>query len=121
LADLGGEGWPQYDAKSLEEIFLKTRDAAYHIIERKGATYYAVASGLLRIVEAIVRDQSTVLSTSSLLTGQYGLSDVCLSLPTVINRRGVARVLQLGLDATEIEKLSGSAAILSGCIEELGL
>jgi L-lactate dehydrogenase len=104
LADLGGEGWPKFEPKAMEEIFLKTRDAAYHIIERKGATYYAVASGLLRIVEAIVRDQSTVLSASSLLTGQYGLSNVCLSLPTVINRRGVARVLQLGLDG-EIEKL----------------
>ena len=121
LADLGGEGWPKFEAKAMEEIFLKTRDAAYHIIERKGATYYAVASGLLRIVEAIVRDQSTVLSASSLLTGQYGLSNVCLSLPTVINRRGVARLLQLDLDASEREKLTRSAEILSAGIAELGL
>jgi L-lactate dehydrogenase len=121
LADLGGEGWPKFEAKAMEEIFLKTRDAAYHIIERKGATYYAVASGLLRIVEAIVRDQSTVLSASSLLTGQYGLSNVCLSLPTVINRRGVARLLQLDLDASEREKLTLSAEILSASIAELGL
>jgi len=121
LADLGGEGWPKYEPKAMEEIFLKTRDAAYHIIERKGATYYAVASGLLRIVEAIVRDQSTVLSASSLLSGQYGLSNVCLSLPTVINRRGVARVLQLDLDASELEKLTRSAEILSASIAELGL
>ncbi len=121
LADLSGEGWPKYEAQAMEQIFSQTRDAAYHIIERKGATYYAVASGLLRIVEAIVRDQSTVLSTSSLLTGQYGLSDVCLSLPTVINRRGVARVLELGLDPTEVEKLTRSATILSASIEELGL
>ena len=121
LADLGGEGWPKYEPKAMEEIFLKTRDAAYHIIERKGATYYAVASGLLRIVEAIVRDQSTVLSASSLLSGQYGLSNVCLSLPTVINRRGVARVLQLDLDASERDKLTRSAEILSASIAELGL
>ena len=121
LADLGGEGWPKYEPKAMEEIFLKTRDAAYHIIERKGATYYAVASGLLRIVEAIVRDQSTVLSASSLLTGQYGLSNVCLSLPTVINRRGVARVLQLDLDEGERDKLTRSAEILSASIAELGL
>jgi L-lactate dehydrogenase len=121
LADLGGEGWPKFEARAMEEIFLKTRDAAYHIIERKGATYYAVASGLLRIVEAIVRDQSTVLSASSLLTGQYGLSNVCLSLPTVINRRGVARVLQLGLDESELAQLTRSAEILSASIAELGL
>jgi L-lactate dehydrogenase len=121
LAELAGDGWPKYEAKAMEEIFRKTRDAAYHIIERKGATYYAVASGLLRIVEAIVRDQSTVLSTTSLLTGQYGLSDVCLSLPTVINRRGVARVLELDLEVNEIEKLSQSAAILLANNKELDL
>jgi L-lactate dehydrogenase len=105
----------------MDEIFRKTRDAAYHIIERKGATYYAVASGLLRIVEAIVRDQSTVLSTSSLLNGQYGLSDVCLSLPSVINRRGIARVLELELSDDEREKLTKSAAVLKSSISELGL
>lgn len=121
LAELSGEGWPKYEAKVMEDIFRKTRDAAYQIIERKGATYYAVASGLLRIVEAIVRDQSTVLSTTSLLTGQYGLSDVCLSLPTVINRRGVARVLELDLDVSEVEKLSQSAAILLANTKALGL
>jgi len=121
LADLGGEGWPKYEPKAMEEIFRKTRDAAYHIIERKGATYYAVASGLLRIVEAIVRDQSTVLSASSLLSGQYGMSNVCLSLPTVINRLGVARVLQLDLDEGERQQLTRSAEILSASIAELGL
>jgi L-lactate dehydrogenase len=121
LTDLGGEGWSRYEREAMEEIFRKTRDAAYHIIERKGATCYAVASGLLRIVEAIVRDQSTVLSVSSLLTGQYNLSNVCLSLPSVINRRGVARVLELDLDDKEREKLAHSASVLSANIAELGL
>jgi L-lactate dehydrogenase len=121
LADLHGEGWASYDLESMAEIFRKTRDAAYHIIERKGATYYAVAAGLLRIAEAIVRDQSTVLSVSSLLTGQYGLSDVCLSLPSVINRRGVARVLELELADDEREKLAASATVLKNSIAELEL
>jgi L-lactate dehydrogenase len=121
LADLGGEGWARYDQDTMEEIFRKTRDAAYHIIERKGATYYAVAAGLFRIVEAIVRDQSTVLSATSMLNGQYGLSDVCLSLPSVINRRGIARVLELELSDDERAKLTQSAAILKGSISELGL
>jgi L-lactate dehydrogenase len=121
LADLRGEGWARHDSADMEEIFRKTRDAAYHIIERKGATYYAVAAGLLRIVEAIVRDQSTVLSATSVLTGQYGLSDVCLSLPSVINRRGIARVLELELSAEEREKLTRSATALKGNIAELGV
>jgi len=68
-----------------------------------------------------VRDQSTVLSASSLLSGQYGMSNVCLSLPTVINRLGVARVLQLDLDEGERQQLTRSAEILSANIAELGL
>ena len=72
---------------ALEKIYTDTRDAAYQIIERKGATYYAVAAGLVRIVEAILRDQHTVLSVSSLIHDYYGIDDVYLSLPAVIGRR----------------------------------
>ena len=93
----------------MEEIFLQTRDAAYRIIERKGATYYAVAAGLMRITQAILRNQSTVLSVSSLIDDYYGMSDVCFSLPTVINRSGVESVLRLELSPEEIEKLRHSA------------
>ncbi len=75
----------------MEEIFLQTRDAAYRIIECKGATYYAVAAGLMRITQAILRNQSTVLSVSSLIDNYYGMSDVCFSLPTVIDRSGVEK------------------------------
>jgi L-lactate dehydrogenase len=103
----------------LEDIFRQTRDAAYYIIERKGATYYAVAAGLMRIVEAILRDQSTVLSVSSLVGGQFGLQDVCLSLPTIVSHRGVERILELDLSPQELEKLQASAAVLKGIIAQL--
>ena len=73
---------------TLDHIFAQTRDAAYQIIERKGATYYAVATGMIRIVEAILRDQDTVLSVSSLIENYYGINDVFLSLPSVIDRGG---------------------------------
>ncbi len=103
----------------LDEIFRQMRDAAYEIIQRKGATFYAVAAGLIRIVEAILRDQSTVLSVSSLVQGQFGLSDVCLSLPTVVSHRGIERVLQLDLSAEEAEKLENSASVLKATIDLL--
>ncbi len=74
------------DADTHREIFEATRDAAYAIIERKGATYYAVAAGLVRIVQAILRDQRTVLSVSSLIEDYYGIDDVYLSVPTVVGR-----------------------------------
>ena len=86
----------------MDEIFKQTRDAAYHIIQRKGATYYAVAAGLMRIVEAILRDQHTVLSVSSLVTGYYGINDVCLSLPTIVSRGGIEKVLHLDLTEQEL-------------------
>jgi L-lactate dehydrogenase len=107
--------------QTLQEIFTKTRDAAYQIIERKGATYYAIGAGLLRIVEAILRDQNTVLSISSFLTDYYGISDVCLSLPSVVDRDGVERVLKLELNELEMKGLMGSARLLKDLIPQLGL
>jgi L-lactate dehydrogenase len=107
--------------QDMQEIFQQTRDAAYHIIERKGATFYAVAAGLLRIVEAILRDQATVLSVSSRIDDFYGISDVCLSLPTVISRRGVHRVIRLMLTAGEVEGLQKSAEVLKSTLDDLAV
>jgi L-lactate dehydrogenase len=102
-----------------ERIFQQTRDAAYEIIQRKGATYYAVAVGLLRIVESILRDQHTVFSVSSLVPGYYGIEDVYLSLPAVIGQGGVERVLHLPLSEQETAALRQSAAVLRGVLDEV--
>jgi len=110
-----------FDQAAMDAIFRQTRDAAYHIIERKGATYYAVAAGPMRLMEAILRDQSTVLSISSLIEDYYGVGDVCLSLPTVVDRGGVERVLRLDLSPEEIEGLRRSADILKTTIAQLNL
>lgn len=107
------------DQSKLDDIFVQTRDAAYAIIERKGATYYAVAAGLMRIVEAILRDQHTVLSISSAITGAYGISDVCLSLPTIVNRQGVEKVLHLELSPSEQAGLRHSAEVLKRTIASI--
>ncbi len=127
LANIAGMHLPVYcqenglqcQDSALETIFKQTRDAAYEIIERKGATYYAVATGLLRIVEAILRDQSTVLSVSSRMEDYYGIQDVCLSLPTVIDRGGVERVIRLQLSADEVAGLQRSAKILKDTLAQL--
>ena len=111
----------QYDQDAMQRIFLQTRDAAYRIIESKGATYYAVAAGLIRITQAILRHQKTVLSVSSLIRDYQGLSDVCFSLPTVVDRGGVEKVLRLDLDKTEKQKLRRSAEILKKTIRSLRL
>jgi L-lactate dehydrogenase len=108
-----------YPEAEMAGIFAATRDAAYRIIERKGATYYAIASGLVRVIEAIVRDQRTVLSVSSLVDGAYGLHDVCISLPAVVGRNGIERVLPLALDDTELAGLRRSAAVVRHAIDEI--
>ena len=107
------------DWKDLHAIFEQTRDAAYHIIARKQATYYAVAAGLMRIVEAILRDQNTVLSVSSLVSGAYGISGLCLSLPSIVNRDGIQKVLHLHLSDEEEQKLKHSAQVLRETLEQV--
>jgi L-lactate dehydrogenase len=121
LADFATANGMGHDQARLQEIFVATRDAAYQIIERKGATYYAVAAGLMRIVEAILRDQSTVLSVSSLISDYYGIDDLYLSVPTVLGRAGVERTLRLGLSAEEASGLRRSAEILESTIATLEL
>lgn len=121
LADFATANGMGHDAGSLQAIFEATRDAAYEIIERKGATYYAVAAGLMRIVEAILRDQSTVLSVSSLICDYYGIDDVYLSVPTVVGRVGVERPLRLALSAEEASGLRRSAVLLRETIAGLEL
>jgi len=110
-----------YEPRAMEQIFERTRDAAYHIIQRKGATFYAVAAGILRIVEAILRNQNTVLSVSSMVDDYYGINDVCLSLPTIIGRNGIEKVLHVALDEGEVGKLKHSADVLRGTIAQLRL
>lgn len=129
LANIAGMRIPEYCAannlgcvqEELEDIFRQTRDAAYEIIERKGATYYAITAGLTRIVEAILRDQSSVLSVSSLIEDYYGINDVCLSLPTLVDAGGVEKVIRLNLDEREVHGLQESARVLRQTIESLGI
>jgi L-lactate dehydrogenase len=128
LANIAGMHLPVYCAQNnmqcvnsdLEDIFHQTRDAAYEIIKRKGATYYAIGNGLLRIVEAILRDQSTVLSVSSYIENFYEISDVFLSLPCIVDRGGVERVLRLELAPDEILGVRNSANLLRQMISNLG-
>jgi L-lactate dehydrogenase len=110
-----------YDQAKLDDIFRETRDAAYHIIERKGATYYAIGAGLVRVVEAILRDQSTVLSVSTLIDKYYGIDDVYLSLPAVVDRGGIEGVLRLAIDDSETVGLRRSAEVLKSTIAQLEL
>jgi L-lactate dehydrogenase len=97
----------------------KLKNAAYKIIELKGRTYYAIGLGLTRIVESILRDENSVLTVSSLLQDYHGVSDVCLSVPTIANREGVREVLELPLEKLEINQFQKSVSIVKEIIKSL--
>ena len=111
----------EFDAAHRQRVYEDTRDAAYQIIERKGATYFAVAASLVRITAAIMHDQNTVFSVSTWIRDYYGVGNICFSLPAVLNRGGVDRVLSLELDPQEVAALRRSAEVLKATITKLGL
>lgn len=102
-----------------EQIFDEVRNSAYKIIDAKGATYYAVALAVERIVEAIMRDEHSILTVSSILQGQYGISDVALSVPTVVDRNGINNVLEVPLTGEELKLLKKSADSLKEIVKDL--
>lgn len=107
--------------KRLDELFAEAKNSAYHIISAKGATYYAIAEAVRKILCAIVKDERTILPVSSVLHGQYGLSDVALGIPCVVGKDGIREVLEIPLNQGEREQLMRSASKLSGVLEGLGL
>ncbi len=120
LEDLARARRIAFGPNDRERIFTQTRDAGYAIIDRKGATYYAVAVALLRIIEAVVRDQRTVLSVSSVVGSKpYSLGEVCLSLPSIVGARGVEEVLELRLSASEEQGLRRSAEVVREAQDEV--
>lgn len=109
------------DEAARKEIFQNVKNAAYHIIDKKGATYYAVALAVRRIVEAIVRNENSILTVSSLIEGHYGINDIALSLPSLVNRQGIVNVLDLPISDKELMLLSKSASALKEAATTLGL
>ncbi|MFB9277777.1 L-lactate dehydrogenase [Cohnella cellulosilytica] len=106
-------------AEERDEIFLNTRDAAYQIISAKGATYYAIALALDRIVTAILRDEGAVLNVSTLLQDYHGVSNVFLGVPCVVDRTGVREVMDIPITEQEKELLHRSADKLKGLISSI--
>ena len=103
------------------EISEQVKHAAYEIIERKGATYYAIGLGVRHVVEAILRDQNTVLTVSTMMTGQFGIENICLSLPSIVDHGGIEGVLVPKLNDEELAALRRSADVLKETARAVGL
>lgn len=104
--------------ESMKRIFENVRNSAYEIIARKHATYYGIAMAVVRICAAIVRNEQSILPVSSLMTGQYGLDDVVLSIPAVVDANGIETVVPIELSESELRELKKSAEVLKGIIKE---
>lgn len=96
----------------LESIFIRTRDAAYDIIDAKGSTSYGIGMGLARITRAIFQNQEVALPVSAYLQGEYGQEDIYIGTPAIVNRKGIRRVIELELDDYEKERLAASVKTL---------
>ncbi|MFE8885990.1 L-lactate dehydrogenase [Pseudarthrobacter enclensis] len=108
---------PEYLSATAQDVV----QAAYKVIAGKGATNYAIGLSGARIVEALLRGDNAVLPVSTMLSGQYGISGVALSLPSVVGRGGVHRVLETPMDDGELAALRHSADTLRATMETLGL
>ena len=127
-ATIAGDSLEKYCEKnnlewddSVKEVIAKdVVRAAYEIISRKGATYFAIGLATTRIVEAILRDENTILTVSALMEGQYGIEDVYLAVPTVVNSTGVVRIVAPEIkDEQELKKLQESARVLKENIQKV--
>ncbi|MBB6284378.1 L-lactate dehydrogenase [Geobacillus subterraneus] len=122
-ADIGGvpirkwiESKGEQAREDLERIFVNVRDAAYQIIEKKGATYYGIAMGLARVTRAILHNENAILTVSAYLDGPYGERDVYIGVPAVINRNGIREVIEIELDDNEQKWFRHSAETLKGVL-----
>lgn len=120
LANVAGIGL-EFTEQDREDIFNRTKNAAYEIINAKGATSYAIALALDRIVVSILQDEGSVLNVSTLLQNYNGVSDVYLGVPSIVDRSGVRQVLDLQLSDIELQQFQHSANKLKSEIEKLGL
>lgn len=96
----------------LAKIEDDTRNKAYEIINRKGATFYGVATCLMRITKAVLRDENAVLPVGAPLNGEYGLNDIFIGTPAIINAKGIEKVIEVPLSDKEKDLMAKSAATL---------
>jgi len=105
----------------LKELFLKVKNSAYEIIKLKGATNYSIAMTLVKITKSIIRNENSILPVSTLITDYYGISDVCISIPSIVNINGVEQYVKLDLSAEEEQLFRHSAETLKKFIQTIDL
>lgn len=121
-ATIGGKpllSFPEMSDEHIKWALNETRKDAYKIIAGKGATYYGIATAVTSIATAIARDEKTIMPVSSVLEGQYGIEHLALSLPSIVGRNGVEKVIDPPLLPTEQDALYTSVKALRAHLDEM--
>ncbi len=121
LADYAKQVGLRYTAEGRDQIFNEVLAAGKNVIERKGATYYGIAQSTLRILKAVSRDEGSILTLSTDVTGHHGLTDVAMSLPVAVGREGISQIISPSLDDAETEKLERAGVNLKKIAQEAGI
>lgn len=107
--------------KAMEEIANGVKNSAYEIIRKKKATYYGIAMGVQRICEAIIRDEKSILPVSIYLDGEFGLEGATLSLPSIVGKNGIEKIVPISLSDEEQKALAHSAEVLKETAATIGV
>jgi L-lactate dehydrogenase len=110
-----------YNPDALKQLFSEAKNAAYEIIERKGFTNSAIGVVIARIVEGILEDEKSVIPVGVYWSGEYGIDDVCMSLPSVVGIEGVKHLVTPDLNDGEITGLEESAGVLKKSLDGIDL
>jgi len=110
-------GYYDHDYET-DRIAEDVKNSAYEIIEKKGATYYGIGMSVRRICEAIVRDEKSILSVSSIIEDAYGIDDVALSLPAIVGKDGIECLAPIELDREEQQAVQASAKTLREVLDD---
>lgn len=126
VTNIAGMSMPEYARATgkckpddLEMMYQQVKHAAYEIIDKKGATYYAIALAVARIVSCIAGEENSILTVSSVFEGEYGIRDVALSVPTQVGGYGVEQILEVPFSEEEMTGLKDSSDKLRALLKEL--
>jgi L-lactate dehydrogenase len=116
-AGLPLEKFPGWTSSTADALFAKTRGSGAEVIKLKGGAGFAVGIAIRDVIHAIALDQKRILPVASLVNGPYGIRDVCISVPTVVGRKGVEAQLEIALWPKEVSALQHSAQVLRETID----
>ena len=114
------ENYGRCTDEDLNAMYEEVKNSAYEIIRKKGATYYAIAAAVARIVECIAGSENSVLTVSAILEGEYGINGAALGVPVQLSGFGVERIMDVPFSENELSGLRASAEKLKNNLASIG-